>query len=94
MFESFKNMLGGLSQARDMQQKAKELDKRLKESTFELSSENISVKANAKKEILSINFKEEIEAKSIEKELINLLTKAMKRADELAIKEMRSLMVY
>ncbi|HCB64180.1 MAG TPA: hypothetical protein DEP20_02275 [Fusobacteria bacterium] len=94
MFGSFKNMLGGLSQARDMQQKAKELDKRLKESTFELSSENISVKANAKKEILSINFKEEIEAKSIEKELINLLTKAMKRADELAIKEMRSLMVY
>ena len=54
MFGSFKNMLGGLSQARDMQQKAKELDKRLKESTFELSSENISVKANAKKEILSI----------------------------------------
>ena len=94
MFGSFKNMLGGLSQARDMQQKAKELDKRLKESTFELSSENISVNANAKKEILSINFKEEIEAKSIEKELINLLTKAMKRADELAIKEMRSLMVY
>ena len=94
MFGKFKEAMGNISQAREMQQKAKELDKKLRASYFEVSSSNVTIKANAKKEIDNIDIKDGAELTKLGKEIKDLVNKAMKKADEIAMQEMRSLIVY
>lgn len=93
MFGKFKEAMGNISQAREMQQKAKELDKKLRNSFFEVSNSNITIKANAKKEIENIDIKD-VSSTKLASEIKELINKAMKKADEIAMQEMRSLIVY
>jgi DNA-binding protein YbaB len=92
MFGKLKEMANGFSQMREAQQKAKEIENSLKNKTFELKSVNVTVKANAKKQLLSLEIAETADIKKLSKEILDLMNKVEAKAEELAIQEMRSLL--
>lgn len=91
MFGKLKDVMGNISEARAMQQKAKEIEDKLKSSYFEVKSENVTMKANAKKEIISIKISDNVLGRDVEQEIVKLLNEVSRKADQIAMQEMRSL---
>ena len=94
MFDKFKNFASNVSQAFEMQRKAKEIDEKLRNNVFEVENDNISLKINAKKEIIDIAVKKDILLSEAKEDLKQLINTSLTKADSIVMKEMKSLVSY
>jgi len=89
-------MFGQMKDLYQMQKKAKELKKMLKEIEIEAEEDGVLVVVNASQDIVSIEFEESLlspqNKKRIEKNIKTALDRAQKKAQEIAAEKMKPMM--
>ncbi|QQS59169.1 YbaB/EbfC family nucleoid-associated protein [Candidatus Peregrinibacteria bacterium] len=89
-------MFGQMKDMYQMQKKAKELKKKLKEIEIEAEEDGVLVVVNAAQDVVSVEFDDAILApenkRRIEKNLKIALERAQKKAQEIAAEKMKPLM--
>ena len=82
-------------EAMSMRSKMKEIDKTLKSKIIDVDYKGISIKINAKSEIVDFKFSEDLaqkQAKDIEKNILSACQEAIKKAQQVMAEESKKLM--